>query len=317
VTVVIETRDLAKSFGEVTALSSIDLSIEQGEIVGVIGASGSGKTTLLRLLLGLYEPTRGEVSVLGQEPSQFGRRDRERIGYLPQHFLLYPDLSARQNLSFSGGMYGLSWLERRRRIPNLLDLVQLKEAADRLASNISGGMQRRLALACVLIHRPSLIILDEPTAGLDPVLREQVWEIFDYMRGRGATLVVTTQYVTEMEYCDRVFLINRGSVVAAGAPLDLRRRAFGGDVVRMSISELTAAVVGEVLELPFVRQGNRLPNGELELIVEDASEAIPRLTEAVLERGREVLSIEEYRASFDRIFVELIEQAERSHAPAA
>lgn len=301
-------RGVRKVFGGVVAVRSIDLEIAPGEIVGIIGPSGSGKTTTIRLMLGIYRPTEGAIRVFGRDPARFRRRDRERIGYLPQHFVLYPDLTVSQNLAFVAETYGMGWISQRRRVPEMLRLVQLDDAADRLARDISGGMQRRLELASALVHDPALLVLDEPTAGLDPVLREEVWGIFRRLKERGRSLVVTTQYVTEAEFCDRIVLIDEGQAIAAGTPEELRKRAFGGDTLRLTIPGLNRQVMNEILAHPLVRSGEWVGPDELRLVVTDAREAIPQLTDRLREGGHSVSAIEEGRESFDRVFVELVER---------
>lgn len=310
---VVEADEAGKTFGSVVALDAVDLDVAEGEIVGIIGPSGAGKTTMIRLLLGLYKPSGGQVQVFGHSAARFSRVERERIGYLPQDFVLYDDLTVRENLSFAAGVYGLGWFVKRRRIPELLELVQLTEARDRKAANISGGMRRRLALACALVHEPDLLVLDEPTAGLDPVLRATTWDIFHSLQARGRALIVTTQYVTESEYCDRVYLINEGRLAAAGTPAELRRQALGGDVVDATIRELDRALVTALGELPFVRRVARLSEESVELVTDVAAEAIPQLTEAITAQGYQLALIEERRVSFDRIFVELVEQDGNGH----
>lgn len=302
-------REASKEFGDVAALRSIDLTIATGDIVGIIGPSGSGKTTAIRLLLGIYAPSGGTVRVLGDDPAQFSRADRERIGYLPQFFVLYPDLTVYENLAFIAGTYGLGWIRRRRRISELLDFLHLADAKDRLAENISGGMQRRLELGAALINNPDLLILDEPTAGLDPVLRAEIWDTFREMQRQGRTLVVTTQYVTEAEYCDRVEVIDRGRIIASGTPEELRRLANGGDVVRLLIHDLDRAMVRAIGGYPFVKRTEWNGQDELKLVVDQASESIPALTDRLGQDGYAFNSIEEYRETFDQVFVRLVDQA--------
>ncbi|HET9016634.1 MAG TPA: ABC transporter ATP-binding protein [Thermomicrobiaceae bacterium] len=306
--VAVEMHDVRKVFDHVVALDGIDLEIARGEIVGIIGPSGSGKTTTIRIILGYYAPTEGTVRVEGHDPNRFTRRDREAIGYLPQHFVLYPDLTVAQNLSFIAGAYGMGWIARRRAIPRLLAMMHLGDARDRLAENISGGMQRRLELASALVHDPRLIVLDEPTAGIDPVLRTELWGIFRDLRDRGRTLIVTTQYVTEAEYCDRVALIDAGRVVALGTPDELRKLAYGGERVHLTIPDLDRALTTALLELPFVRSGERVGAEDLDLAVESAREAIPLLTERVQTSGHTVTTVEEAREPFDAVFVRLVER---------
>jgi ABC-2 type transport system ATP-binding protein len=196
----------------------MSLSVAGGEIFGLIGPSGSGKSTTIHLLCGHLRPSGGEVRVFGQQPTRLGRAAKRRIGYLPQGFVLYPDLTVRQNVAFVAGLYGLSEWRHRRRIRAVLELVQLWEARNRPARAVSGGMQRRIALAATLVHDPDLLYLDEPTANLDPILRGHLWEHFRALCRRGRALLITTQYVDEAEYCDRVGLMYDGRLIAPGQP---------------------------------------------------------------------------------------------------
>ncbi len=250
-------------------------------------------------------------------PDQFTRQERERIGYLPQQFLLYDDLTVRENLLFAGGMYGMGPRERRRRITDLLELLDLTAAEHRLARDISGGMQRRVALAATLIHQPDLIVLDEPTAGLDPVLREAIWQMFEELRQGGATIVVTTQYITETERCDRILLINHGSIVASGTPEELRREIYGGEVVRLITNQPHPELAATLEHLDYVTAANQLRPEEVELVVTSANTAIPRLLEEAQARNYQIDEIREVQVSLDSVFVELVQRSSesREHAP--
>src|SRR5207253_4083246 len=190
----------------------------RGTTLGIIGPSGSGKTTLIRMLTGTLEPSEGKLSVLGQHPRRFTRHTRERLGYMPQHFVLYEELTATENLSFVAALFGLLWPKRGRRVKEMLRLVELWDARNRRARHLSGGMQRRLELACALVHDPLLLFIDEPTAGLDPLLREKIWTEFRRLREAGRTLVVTTQIVGEAAYCDTVAVLARGRLIALAPP---------------------------------------------------------------------------------------------------
>src|SRR5919112_2313342 len=243
----IKVRDLAKRFGNERILKGLDLTVEEGEIFGLIGPSGSGKSTFLRTLTGYLAPSEGEVEVLGKPPSRFTAKDRRRIGFMPQGFVLYGELSVRQNLNFVAGLYGLRFLKRHRRVRETLKFVELWEHRRKRAANISGGMQRRLQLAAAIVHDPELLFIDEPTANLDPILRRRFWEEFQRLRDEGHTLLVTTQYVGEPERCDRVGLLSDGILVAVGTPDELRRQAFGGELIHLVLGG-DPGRLGEVLE---------------------------------------------------------------------
>src|SRR5919199_872410 len=225
---IVSMEGVSRRYGDLDAVQNITLQVPRGTILGVIGPSGSGKTTLIRMLTGTLEPTEGTLTVLGQNPRKFTRHTRERIGYMPQHFVLYDELTAAENVDFVAALFGLTWPNRRKRVEHVIKLVDLWDARGRRARQLSGGMQRRLELACALVHDPVLLFVDEPTAGLDPVLRQNIWTEFRRLRDVGRTLVVTTQYVGEAEYCDAVAVMAQGRGVAPAPPQGFGRIAPGG-----------------------------------------------------------------------------------------
>jgi ABC-2 type transport system ATP-binding protein len=258
------------------------------------------------LLTGALTPTSGSLAVLGEEPRRFRRQTRERIGYMPQSFTLYPDLTVRENVDFIGSLFGMLFLSRRRRTSQVLKLVDLWDVRGRRAGRLSGGMQRRLELACALVHDPALLFLDEPTAGVDPMLRGRIWEELHRQRDAGRTLLVTTQYVNEAESCDQVALIAEGRLLALATPDGLRRDAVGGDVV---VVETEALFDGQQLtRLPFVRQVRQDGPRQLVVIVDDAGTAVPDVVEAIGAAGGEVASAREERPTFDEVFRALVER---------
>ena len=187
----IQVKHVTKRIGDKVLVEDISFDVQQGEIFGFIGPSGSGKTSTIRLLTGVYKPTEGDVRVMGVPPTHPSRKMQEHFGYMPQLFVLYPNLTVRENLNFVAGLYGLNPFGRKRRVDNLLKFVELWDARNRLATNVSGGMQRRIELAAALLHDPRLIFVDEPTAGIDPVLRGKFWEEFRRIRDTGRTIFVT------------------------------------------------------------------------------------------------------------------------------
>ncbi len=251
--IVIRTDNLSKRFEKSYAVRAVSLEVQKGTIFGFMGPSGSGKTTTIRMLTGGYEPTSGKVDVLGEAPSAFSLQTRARIGYMPQLFALYPDLTIWENLNFAASIYGVGF-RRRKRLREILDFVELTDHARKPVRKISGGMQRRLSLAAALIHDPDLFFLDEPTTGLDPVLRQKFWHHFHALKEEGKTLFVTTQYVNEAANCDQVGVLVEGELLALDTPEHLRKKALGGDIVTLETaiplprefdSELEALPVGE------------------------------------------------------------------------
>jgi ABC-2 type transport system ATP-binding protein len=301
---VVAVEGVSRRFGDLTAVDNVTLDVPQGTILGVIGPSGSGKTTLIRMLTGTLVPSHGNLRVLGQEPRRFTRHARERIGYMPQHFVLYEELTASENLSFVASLFGLMWPRRGRRVREMLKLVELWDARSRRARQLSGGMQRRLELACALVHDPALIIVDEPTAGQDPMLRQSIWDEFRRRRDAGRTLVVTTQYVGEAEYCDQVAVLANGRVAALASPPELRRMALGGEVLEIETREPFDGILLE--RVTGVRKVEQSTPRHMLLITDDAGEATPRVLQHIGGTGGEVVSSSEYFPSFDEVFSRLV-----------
>lgn len=214
---------LVRTFGPVRALNGLDLTVHVGEILGLLGPNGSGKSTLIRVIAGLLRPTAGSVVVLEQRMPD--RRVASCIGYMTQSAALYEDLTPRENLIFFGRLYGLSRADAARRAAELIERVDLIEKADAPVHQLSGGMRQRTNLACALIHQPELLLLDEPTVGIDPRNRRSLWDFFYELHQGGATILVSTHIMDEVERCHRVAMIEQGRIIATGTPEELRRAA--------------------------------------------------------------------------------------------
>ena len=311
----IEMAGVTRRFGDVVALQDISLAVRPGHIVGVIGPSGAGKTTALRLLTGVLRPTVGTLRILGGDPTQLSSRERERIGLMPQHSTLYDDLTAFENLDFVASLFGLLYPRRRRRMRETLTTLELWDARHRRVGDLSGGMQRRVQLAGALVHEPDLVFLDEPTAGIDPLLRLTIWTELERIRDAGRTLVVTTQYVGEAERCDDVALIAEGRLLAFASPDDLRRAAFGGEVVEVETEGIVdASALAHDDEVHDVTQvGPRT----VHLTTSDAATATPGIIATVEQAGGSVAAIREFRPSFDDVFAHLVTRAKEAGPPDA
>jgi len=210
----IAARGLAKHFGRTQALRGIDLQVPAGALWGVVGADGAGKTTLLRCIAGLYRPDAGSVVP--------GAAGQSRIGFAPQGFHLYGDLTVLENMAFFGGLYGLDSATIAARVDELLSFAALSAHRQRMAGALSGGMQQKLVLACALVHRPSILLLDEPTTGVDPVSRREFWRLVEQLHAGGATILLASAYLDEIERCEQVVFLHTGRVIAAGEPDELR-----------------------------------------------------------------------------------------------
>lgn len=312
---IIEMHDVERRFGGDTGVFDLNIAVPSGTIFGMIGPSGSGKTTTTRLMVGLYKPDKGEVRVMGQVPSKFSNRARERLGYMPQQFVLYPNLTVEENLNFIGSLYGLGYRARHRRITQLLDFVELSEARKRLGNDLSGGMKRRLELAGSLLHEPTILFADEPTAGIDPVLRGKFWNAFRDLRDQGRTLFITTQYVGEAAYCDFVGVMRDGRLLFIDTPDGLRRRALGGEVLQFVFDPQHVREAARLLYQHPLVNDVRISRGEpgvLQAYVETAAEALPVLIPLFDSHPSVNLKqAEEFRPSFDDVFIMLMERIDQ------
>ena len=307
---VIWSNNLSKNFGDENAVKDVNLAIPKGSIFGFIGPSGCGKTTTVRLLTGIYHPSSGEARVMGKIPSEFSRNDRELLGYLLQQFVLYPDLTVWENLNFAASLYGVS-SHRRRRLEALLEFVELDQFKKKLAKNLSGGMRRRLSLASTLVHNPEILFLDEPTAGIDPLLRREFWDYFKELQNEERTLFITTQYVGEAAYCDLVGIMMSGKLLMVDTPTALRRKAYGGDVIQLRTAYPITRDQAKMIEnnLNQIQASIiKRDNNNMQILVQDAAGAMPILIQYCQTQNIEIEAIEEYTPPFDDIFVKLIEE---------
>jgi ABC-2 type transport system ATP-binding protein len=224
---VIHVENLTRRFGEFVAVDHINFEIEAGKVVGYLGPNGSGKTTTIRMLLGLLQPSDGKATVLGYDSFRQSEEVRARSGYMSQKFALYDELTVWENLVFYGGVYGIS---DRDRIKATLELVGLTGHASTLARSLSAGWRQRLALAIALVHQPKLLFLDEPTSGVDPTARRVFWDLIYQLAEGGATIMVTTHYMDEAEYCERVGIMRDGKLLAMDTPSNLKAKVIPGDV---------------------------------------------------------------------------------------
>jgi ABC-2 type transport system ATP-binding protein len=228
---VIEARGLVKQFGDVRALDGLDLAIRKGESFGLLGPNGSGKTTFIRMIAGLVRPTSGSLTVLGHPIPAEADKVRYRLGYMTQQQALYGDLSVWENIQFFARIFGLDNKKARDlRCDEVLDLVELKERKGSLTGNLSGGLKQRLSLACALVHNPELLLLDEPTVGVDPELRQSFWGYFRTLNERGVTIVVSSHVMDEADRCDRLGLMRMGKVLAVGTPAEIRAQGANNNL---------------------------------------------------------------------------------------
>lgn len=236
-TFAVQTHSLTRRFGEFTAVNQVSLNVLQGGVMGLLGSNGAGKTTLIRMLLGLLAPTGGTGQVLGHDLTRDPEAIRQKTGYMSQRFSLYNDLTVEENLTFYGRVYGLKGADLKDRREELIAWSGLGDQRRALTGSMGGGLRQRLSFACAILHRPSLLMLDEATSGVDPVSRRKFWDLIYGLTDNGTTVLVTTHYMEEAEHCDRLAMMRAGQVVAEGTPGDLRREyAAGGTLDQVFVN---------------------------------------------------------------------------------
>jgi len=240
---VVIAQGLTKRFGTFTAVERLDLSIAKGEVVGFIGPNGAGKSTTIRMLCGLLTPSGGRATVAGFDVGRESESVREHIGYMSQKFSLYGDLTVRENLKFFSGLYRVPRCDIEARIQAAIVMAGLAGREDALVRTLAGGWKQRLALGCAILHRPPVLFLDEPTSGVEPEARRKFWDLIHDLASEGVTILVSTHYMDEAEYCNRIALIDAGRLVAIGSPGELRQRELGGTLYEFDCAALGAALV--------------------------------------------------------------------------
>ncbi|HVO80690.1 MAG TPA: ABC transporter ATP-binding protein [Terriglobales bacterium] len=299
--VVIE--NLEKRFGDFTAVDHISLETRKGEIFGFLGPNGAGKSTTIRMLCGLLRPTSGRALVAGFDVAREPESVRQNIGYMSQKFSLYNDLKVSENLRLFAGLYNLPRNLVQERIAWAVEMADLKGQESMITGTLPGGWKQRLALGCAVLHRPPIIFLDEPTSGVDPISRRQFWEVIHEMSADGVTVFVTTHYMEEAEYCNRLALIYRGKMVALGTPTELKQNYMKGQLLLVECQPLGPAV--EALQsAPHVLDAAVFGNA-LHLVVGEAATAIPAIRDFLTARGITVNQIEPIRPSLEDVFVSL------------
>jgi ABC-2 type transport system ATP-binding protein len=301
--------NLVRRFGDFTAVNGVSFSVEQGEVFGFLGPNGSGKTTVIKMLTGLLPLSGGEASVDGLNVRTNSEEVRERIGYMSQKFSLYDDLTVLENLSFYGQIYGIEEARRKRRIEEVVEMNGLEPYVSRQAGKLSGGWKQRLALCCAMLHEPKILFLDEPTAGIDPVARRQLWDLIFELSGTGITFFVTTHYMDEAERCSHVAYIYFGKLIADGTPETLKQlpevNTPGTRRVEITSSEVTRAL-HYARHLDGIRNATIFGQAIHALVEDRFSEA--DLTAALGREGIGVTEIRPLQPSLEDVFVELTQK---------
>lgn len=296
-------ESLVKRFGDFTAVDHVSFETRRGEIFGFLGPNGAGKSTTIRMLCGLLQPTSGRARVAGFDVARQPDAVRQRIGYMSQKFSLYNDLRVGENLRFFAGLYNVDSEVLSERIHWALEMAGLAGREAALTGTLAGGWKQRLALGCAVLHRPPILFLDEPTSGVDPISRRQFWDLIHRMAAEGVTVFVTTHYMDEAEYCNRLALIHRGQLVALGTPTELKQRHMKGELLLVEAEPLARAI--EVLSsAPGVLDAAVFGNA-LHLVVPQAAPAIPALRHYMEKRGLQVARLEAIEPTLEDVFVSL------------
>lgn len=299
----IQTIDLTRKFKEKIALDRVNLEIKQGELFGLVGPDGAGKTTLLRTLAGLLGISDGAVQVAGCDLVKSPESVKSSIGYMAQEFSLYSKLSVLENLQFFGELYNVPPPLQKERVPGLLAFAQLTEFKDRRAAKLSGGMKKKLALACTLLHRPPILLLDEPTTGVDPVSRREFWNILNDLHLQGTTIIVSTPYMDEADRCSRVALIYNGRVVQCDTP-SVIREGLGGEVLKI-VSDNWQKARQLILPLPGIIEVQTYGEA-LHILVDSVALRSPNIKQALERNELKILEMRGIKPRMEEAFISFI-----------
>jgi len=296
-------EQLTKRFGKFTAVGGISFETRRGEVFGFLGPNGAGKSTTIRILCGLLEPTSGRATVAGLDVATQPEAIRQRIGYMSQKFSLYNDLQVIENLNFFAGLYSVPAAELRERAAWAVKMAGLEGRERAMTRSLPVGWKQRLALGCAVLHRPPIVFLDEPTSGVDPVSRRQFWELIHQMSGEGVTVFVTTHYMDEAEYCNRLVLIDRGLIVAMGTPTELKRRSMKGELLLVECEPLGPGL--EALRSAPGVDDAAVFGRALHAVVADARAAAQPIREALAAKHVAVSRVEPISPTLEDVFVAL------------
>lgn len=306
-------KDLEKRFGNFVAVNRVSLDVRKGEIFGFLGPNGAGKSTTIRMLCGILEPSGGSGSVAGFDIVREPEEIKKNIGYMSQRFSLYEDLTVEENIDFYAGIYKIPAQKKKERKEWVIGMAGLASHRRSLTATLSGGWKQRLALGCAILHEPPIIFLDEPTSGVDPISRRNFWDLIYQMAEGGVTVFVTTHYMDEAEYCDRLGLIYRGELIALGSPSELKSRHMAETVVEV-ICERPQDAMGVMEDLPEVRHVALFGRG-VHAVVEREGEAIAAIQDKLTGAGFTGIRAEKITPSLEDVFVSLIEARDRRETP--
>lgn len=302
----VQAVELTKRFDDFTAVDHIDFTIERGEIFGFLGPNGAGKTTTIRMLLGLLRPTEGEATVLGYDVVTQSEQIRKRIGYMSQRFTLYQDLTVSENLDFYGRTYGVRGKELAERKEFVVDMAGLEGHEKELAKNLAGGWKQRLALGTAILHKPEMLFLDEPTAGVDPISRQAFWNFLYRLAEEGTTIFVTTHYMDEAEHCHNLAFIHSGRIIAQGSPQSIKEKHMKGEVLEVECQRTDVALAA-LRELPFFEEV-ALYGSLIHVVAQGVEGYKPMIEETLRQKGAGLRSMNLIAPSLEDVFISSIKE---------
>ncbi|MBN2045447.1 MAG: ABC transporter ATP-binding protein [Anaerolineales bacterium] len=304
----VHVQNLTKRFGDFAAVNNVSFSIPKGEIFGLLGPNGAGKTTTIRMLCGIIDSTEGSGCVLGYDINKEPEEIKKRIGYMSQKFSLYNDLTARENMIFYASVYGVPKAERNARVAELIEMSGLAGHENELTHNLSGAWRQRLALACAVVHDPPMLFLDEATAGVDPISRREFWDLIYEMAGKGVSVLATTHYMDEAEYCNMIGMMHRGEMIAYASPDELKD-SLEGILFQVECSQPTEAL--QILD-QFSWTSEVSIHGVLLHVIADKANRLKEIQKSLKNAGIEIYRIEESIPSLEDVFITFIEEKRKT-----
>jgi ABC-2 type transport system ATP-binding protein len=304
---------LEKRFGNFVAVDRVSFEVSKGEIFGFLGPNGAGKSTTIRMLCGILSPTGGTGTVGGYDILAEAEKIKAHIGYMSQKFSLYEDLTVEENIDFYSGIYRIDPVKKKERKEWVIEMAGLKNHRHSRTAVLSGGWKQRLALGCAILHEPPIIFLDEPTSGVDPISRRQFWDLIYELSGKGVTVFVTTHYMDEAEYCDRMGLIYRGELIALGSPEQLKTEFMQDEILEV-LCERPQDAMAEIEKLENVKEVALFGRG-LHIVTKESAVAISQIERLLKDLEYKTARIEQITPSLEDVFVSLIEARDRAGRP--
>lgn len=302
----IEVKNLTKIFGEFISVNNISFNVKKGEVFGFLGANGAGKSTTIRMLCGILKPTSGDAIVGGFSVMNQSEKVKQQIGYMSQKFSLYNDLTVEENINFFGNIYGLtnSVLEDRKKW--VLSVADLTGKEKLITNSLPGGIKQRLALGTAVIHRPEIVFLDEPTSGVDPIARRNFWELINSLAEDGTTVVVTTHYLEEAEYCNNIILIDAGKLIAEGNPKELKERYIQNRILEIECERISEAI--EILSNEFFVEETNVFGNSIHISVNNFYQSEVQIKNVLSANSINVLKISEVNPTLEDVFIHLVDK---------